>query len=56
MKIESVQKQSGSLARGFIFCRTRAGVEEFADEMENEGLRVTSIHGGMPQKKEIAEQ
>ena len=37
--------------RGFIFCRTRAGVERVADEMEAEGLRVTSIHGGMPQKK-----
>ena len=37
--------------RGFIFCRTRAGVERVADEMESEGLRVTSIHGGMPQKK-----
>ena len=37
--------------RGFIFCRTRAGVDRVAEEMENEGLRVTSIHGGMPQKK-----
>ncbi len=37
--------------RGFIFCRTRAGVDRVAEEMENEGLRVTSIHGGMQQKK-----
>jgi len=36
--------------RGFIFCRTRAGVDRVAEEMENEGLRVTSIHGGMAQK------
>lgn len=37
--------------RGFIFCRTRAGVERVAMELEDEGLRVTSIHGGMQQKK-----
>ena len=37
--------------RGFIFCRTRAGVDRVTEEMENEGLRVTSIHGGLPQKK-----
>ncbi|RJV01870.1 MAG: ATP-dependent helicase [Candidatus Poseidoniales archaeon] len=37
--------------RGFVFCRTRAGVDRVADELENEGLRVTSIHGGMPQRK-----
>ena len=44
---EAVRKSG----RGFIFCRTRAGVERVAEELENEGLRVTSIHGGMPQKK-----
>ena len=44
---ESIRKSG----RGFIFCRTRAGVEREADELEIEGLRVTSIHGGMPQKK-----
>ena len=44
---ESIRKSG----RGFIFCRTRAGVERVADELENEGLRVTSIHGGMQQKK-----
>ena len=37
--------------RGFVFCRTRAGVDRVADELEGEGLRVTSIHGGMPQRK-----
>ena len=33
--------------RGFIFCRTRAGVERVADPSVDN----TSIHGGMPQKK-----
>ena len=37
--------------RGFIFCRTRAGVERVTDEVEEEGLRVTAIHGGMQQNK-----
>ena len=37
--------------RGFIFCRTRAGVERVTLEVEDEGLRVTSIHGGMQQNK-----
>lgn len=37
--------------RGFIFCRTRAGVERVAEDIEREGLRVTSIHGGMVQNK-----
>jgi len=37
--------------RGFIFCRTRAGVERVSKEMSQEGLQVTSIHGGMQQNK-----
>ena len=37
--------------RGFIFCRTRAGVDRVSEEVEDEGLRVTSIHGGMQQNK-----
>ncbi len=37
--------------RGFIFCRTRAGVERVAEDVERQGLRVTSIHGGMAQNK-----
>ena len=37
--------------RGFIFCRTRAGVERVSKEMSQEGLHVTSIHGGMQQNK-----
>jgi len=37
--------------RGFVFCRTRAGVERVAEELEDEGLSVTSIHGGMQQNK-----
>ena len=37
--------------RGFVFCRTRAGVDRVADELEGEGLRVTSIHGGLAQRK-----
>jgi len=37
--------------RGFIFCRTRAGVDRVSEEMYEEGLRVASIHGGMQQNK-----
>ena len=37
--------------RGFVFCRTRAGVERVSKEMSQEGLQVTSIHGGMAQNK-----
>jgi superfamily II DNA/RNA helicase len=37
--------------RGFVFCRTRLGVDRVAEELENEGLSVTSIHGGMAQRK-----
>ena len=37
--------------RGFVFCRTRAGVERVSKEMSQEGLQVTSIHGGMQQNK-----
>ncbi len=37
--------------RGFVFCRTRAGVERVSKEISQEGLQVTSIHGGMQQNK-----
>jgi len=51
MKCKITSEAIRKSGRGFVFCRTRAGVDRVADELENEGLRVTSIHGGMPQKK-----
>ena len=44
---EAVRKSG----RAFIFCRTRAGVERVADELQMEGLRVSIIHGGLAQRQ-----
>ena len=44
---EAVRKSG----RAFIFCRTRAGVERVAEELEIEGLRVAIIHGGLAQRQ-----
>ena len=51
MKSRIASEAIRKTGRGFIFCRTRAGVERVTLEVEDEGLRVTSIHGGMQQKK-----
>ncbi len=44
---EAVRKSG----RAFIFCRTRAGVERVAEELQVEGLRVSIIHGGLAQRQ-----
>lgn len=44
---EAVRKSG----RSFIFCRTRAGVERVAEELQVEGLRVSIIHGGLAQRQ-----
>ncbi|MDP6906403.1 MAG: DEAD/DEAH box helicase [Candidatus Thalassarchaeaceae archaeon] len=44
---ESVRK----MGRSVIFCRTRAGVDRIGDELEDQGLQVTTIHGGLTQKQ-----
>ena len=35
--------------RCIVFCRTRAGVERIGDELENLGIRVSILHGGLTQ-------
>jgi superfamily II DNA/RNA helicase len=37
--------------RSVIFCRTRAGVDRVAEEMEMDGVYVTALHGGMTQRQ-----
>ena len=37
--------------RSVIFCRTRAGVDRVAEEMEMDGIYVTALHGGMTQRQ-----
>ena len=37
--------------RVIIFCRTRRGVERVGEELHEEGVSVTILHGGMEQRK-----
>jgi superfamily II DNA/RNA helicase len=35
--------------RCIVFCRTRAGVERVGDELEDLGIRISALHGGLTQ-------
>ena len=37
--------------RSVIFCRTRAGVDRVAFEMEEDGIAIQALHGGMTQRQ-----
>ena len=37
--------------RSVVFCRTRLGVERVADELEEDGIGVRSLHGGLSQRQ-----
>jgi len=37
--------------RTVVFCRTRAGVDRVAEEMEMDGVYVKALHGGMTQRQ-----
>lgn len=37
--------------RSVVFCRTRLGVERVADELEEDGIGVRALHGGLSQRQ-----
>jgi len=37
--------------RSVVFCRTRAGVDRVAEEMEEDGISIQALHGGMTQRQ-----
>jgi len=38
-----------TFGRTIVFCRTRAGVDRVAEELEDLGIRVSDLHGGLTQ-------
>ncbi len=48
-KTEVTSEVIKKYGRCIVFCRTRAGVERIGDELENMGIRVSILHGGLTQ-------
>ena len=48
-KTEVTSEVIKKYGRCIVFCRTRAGVERIGDELENLGIRVSILHGGLTQ-------
>ena len=49
MKSEITSDVIKTFGRTIVFCRTRAGVDRVADELEDLGIRVSDLHGGLTQ-------
>ncbi|MED5486029.1 MAG: DEAD/DEAH box helicase, partial [Candidatus Thermoplasmatota archaeon] len=49
MKSELTSEVIKTFGRSIVFCRTRAGVDRVAEELEELGIRVSDLHGGLTQ-------
>ncbi len=49
MKSEITSEVIKTFGRSIVFCRTRAGVDRVANELEDLGIRVSDLHGGLTQ-------
>ena len=50
-KAEISGKAIKSIGKSIIFCRTRAGVDRVGYELQDQGLNVTTLHGGLTQSQ-----
>ncbi len=51
MKSEIAGEAIRKNGRSIVFCRTRAGVDRVGDELEDIGLSVATLHGGLSQRQ-----
>ena len=51
MKTEVSVKSVKRAGRSIIFCRTRRGVDRLGDEMKEEGVELSTLHGGLNQRQ-----
>tara|TARA_B100000902_G_scaffold388062_1_gene433087 strand:- start:565 stop:1998 length:1434 start_codon:yes stop_codon:yes gene_type:complete len=51
MKTEVSVKSVKRAGRSIIFCRTRRGVDRLGDEMEDDGIELSTLHGGLNQRQ-----
>ena len=51
MKTEVSIKSVNRAGRSIIFCRTRRGVDRLGDEMKEEGVELSTLHGGLNQRQ-----
>ncbi len=49
--LELVDELSGEPGSGVVYCRTRAGAEEYADALTQRGHRAAAYHAGLPQRR-----
>ncbi|WP_210648708.1 ATP-dependent DNA helicase RecQ [Nocardioides sp. SYSU D00065] len=49
--LELVDGLSGGPGSGVVYCRTRAGAEEYADALVERGLRAAAYHAGLGQRR-----
>ncbi len=49
MKSEITSEIIKKYGRSIVFCRTRAGVDRISEELEELGIRVSDLHGGLTQ-------